>query len=703
MKKICVIGSGVMGAGIAAHIANSEHNVLLLDVVNPTLSNRNELAACAKQNLLTRKPLPISHPHKLDYIEVGNIEDDLYKITECDWVIEVILEKLDVKRDLYSKILVYLQEDTILSSNTSTIPLKELKKTLPQNVQERFFITHFFNPPRYMRLLELITDDSNGQVFVDKISKFINKELGKTVIKCNDTAGFIANRIGCFLLEHALRCAKEFSIDVEIIDYIFCKYLLLPRTGIFGLMDLIGLDLMPLITKSMMDLLPKSDRLHHIYSDIPELTDLIKQGYTGKKGKGGFYNQDNQVLDLVNWKYRQMKKVSGMKYQNIREIITEDSDLGKCMAKILNEFSIYIASLIPSVSDNIYDIDRAIQLGYNWKYGPFEMISRLLGEEYFEIASQEYIDVPDYIKYKKYQQINLEHFALPINYLSKKSDVVSIKSNSSVNLLRIDRLLCLEIKTKMSILNYDVFNMILDAIEIAEKEHIPILIYNDEMNFSAGADLDLFAKYIESERFDEIERFLELGQSAMMKIKYSTIPVISCVKGFALGGGCELLLHSRAVVAHLDANCGLVELGVGLIPGWGGLKEMIVRGCNFDSLILGTKTASANYLSTTYKIRDLKINMNHELMFEQAKKFASIMMTDKKEYIADKEYTIPAAIFDKYAEMELSPHIYKIIKMMKSEFILPMTEEKLLATERKIFINLAKNPETLKLIKEKIG
>jgi 3-hydroxyacyl-CoA dehydrogenase/enoyl-CoA hydratase/3-hydroxybutyryl-CoA epimerase len=697
MKKICVIGSGVMGAGIAAQIANSEHNVLLLDIVNPALNNRNELPLCAKQNLLTRKPTPISHPKKLDYIEIGNIEDDLYKITECDWVIEVVLEKLEVKRDLYNKILPYLQENAILSSNTSTIPLIELKKTLPRDIQERFFITHFFNPPRYMRLVELITDGANNPLSVERITKFITKELGKTVIPCNDTPGFIANRIGCFLLEHALRCAKEFKIDVEVIDYIFHKYLSMPRTGIFGLMDLIGLDLMPLITRSMMDLLPPTDRLYHIYYEIPELTALIKQGYNGKKGKGGFFKA-KEALDLISFTYRPVKLISDMKYKNINDIISENSDLGQCITKILNEFTIYIANLIPSVSDNIYDIDRAIQLGYNWKYGPFEMVVRLLGTEYFKTSTKEYMDVPQYITEQKYKQIDLKNFALSINYLSKKQGIITLKTNDSVNLLQLDEVFCLEIKTKMGVLNHDIFNMILDAITIAEDEKKPLLIYNDELYFSAGADLKLFAEYIKSEKFDEIEEFLKLGQKAMMRMKYSNIPVISCVKGFALGGGCELLLHSSGVVAHLDSSCGLVELSVGLIPGWGGLKEMIVRGCDFDSLIFSTKTQSADYLQAVYKIRDLKINMNHELMFQQAKKFASIIMNDKKHYLHDKEYTIPAAIFDKYNTAEMAPHISKIIKMMKSEFKVPMTEEQLLDMERKIFLNLVKDPETLALI-----
>jgi 3-hydroxyacyl-CoA dehydrogenase/enoyl-CoA hydratase/3-hydroxybutyryl-CoA epimerase len=680
MKKICVIGSGVMGAGIAAQIANSEHNVLLLDIVNPTLNNRNELAFCAKQNLLQRKPAPISHPKKMDYIEVGNIEDDLYKITECDWVIEVVLEKIEVKRDLYDKILPYLQDNAIISSNTSTIPLAELKKTLPQNIQNRFFITHFFNPPRYMRLLELITDASNDSDSVERISKFISKELGKTVIKCNDTPGFIANRIGCFLLEHALRCTQEFKIDVEVIDYIFNKYLYMPRTGIFGLMDLIGLDLMPLITKSMMDLLPKTDRLHHIYYEIPELTALIKQGYNGKKGKGGFF-KDKEALDLSVFAYRPLKPLTEMKYKNIKEILSEDSDLGKCIKKILDEFILYVRSLVPSVSDNIYDIDRAIQLGYNWKYGPFEMIARLIEND---------------------PNIDLNNFAAPINCLSKKKDVVTVKSNDSANLLKLDDIFCLEFKTKMGVLDHNIFNMILDAVQIAEEAKTPILIYNDEQNFSAGANLKLFAESIQSGKFDDIESFLELGQKAMMRMKYATIPVVSCVKGFALGGGCELLLHSRGVAAHLDTNCGLVELSVGLIPGWGGLKEMIIRGCDFDSLILSTKTASVDYLLSIYKIRDLKINMNHELMFEQAKKFATIMINDKKTYLVDKEYTLPAAIFDKYTQMELPAHVQKIIKIMKAEFAFPMTENELLNTERKIFLALAKDPETLKLILAKI-
>ena len=319
MKKICIIGSGVMGAGIAAQIANSKHNVLLLDIVNPNLNDRNELVICAKQNLINRKPSPISHLNKLDYIEIGNLEDDLHRITECEWIIEVVIERLDIKIDLYNKLIPFLQKDAILSSNTSTIPLSELKKKLPEEIKSRFFITHFFNPPRYMRLLELVTDNSNNEKHTEKVTKFITKYLGKTVIPCNDTPGFIANRIGCFLLDLSLRRTKEFNIDIEIIDHIFHKYLYMPRTGIFGLMDLIGLDLMPLITKSMLDLLPKKDAMHEVYYDIPELSKLIKEGHTGKKGKGGFF-KDKTALDLNNFKYREVKKISSLPYKNIEEI-----------------------------------------------------------------------------------------------------------------------------------------------------------------------------------------------------------------------------------------------------------------------------------------------------------------------------------------------------------------------------------------------
>ena len=269
----------------------------------------------------------------------------------------------------------------------------------------------------------------------------------------------------------------------------------MPRTGIFGLMDLIGLDLMPLITKSMLDLLPKEDTMHKVYYEIPELSKLIKNGYTGKKGKGGFF-KGKTALDLNSFKYRDIKKISSLAYKNIEEIISEDSDLGKCISSILSEFLLYVSSLIPSVSSNIYDIDQAMQLGYNWKYGPFELFTRLLPNKGFEYISKNSTSLPEYIKNKEYSNIDLNQFSSTINSLKDNSRFEIIDSNESARLLKFENLLCFEITTKMGILDHNVFNLILSSIAAAEKLNSPIVIYNDQMHFSAGANLKLFAEFI---------------------------------------------------------------------------------------------------------------------------------------------------------------------------------------------------------------
>ena len=379
INKVCVIGSGVMGSGIAAQVANSRTKVLLLDIVDEKSDNPSSIASVAYQKLLEQKPAPLSHPSFASYITVGNLRDDLTRVKECDLIIEVIVEKLEIKHSLYEKLIPYLKEDSVIASNTSTLPLAKLKEKLPSDVKNRFIITHFFNPPRYMELLEVISDENNDKDLLYKCTEFIRQQLGKTIIPCNDTPGFIANRIGCFLLEMTTRKAIEQNLNPVVIDQIFTKLLGFPNTGIFGLYDLIGHDVMALISKSLTSALNANDKYHEICTKSEILSVLSGKGYLGRKAGMGFYKitkQDGQThkqifdfktLDYVDIKVEETPKTIG-------ELLNNKNNYSDFFKEILTSFFTYVMGLVPEISNSIEDIDLAMKLGYSLKYGPFQLI-----------------------------------------------------------------------------------------------------------------------------------------------------------------------------------------------------------------------------------------------------------------------------------------------------------------------------------------
>ena len=306
IKKVCVIGSGVMGSGIAAQVANSRTKVILLDIADENSENPSNISASALVRMQSQKPAPLSHPSLAKYITTGNLRDHLNLISECDLIIEVIIERLDVKHALYETLLPYLKDGAIIASNTSTLPLAKLKEKLPQSVQNRFIISHFFNPPRYMELLELVSDVNNDNSVIERAEEFISKKLGKIIIHCNDTPGFIANRIGCFFLECTVRKAIEKGLDPAVIDQIFTKLLGFPSTGIFGLYDLIGHDVMALISKSLVSTLDSGDKYNEIYTESGILSVMKSRGLLGRKSCAGFYkvtkDQGKTIKQIFDFK-----------------------------------------------------------------------------------------------------------------------------------------------------------------------------------------------------------------------------------------------------------------------------------------------------------------------------------------------------------------------------------------------------------------
>lgn len=729
IKKVCVIGAGVMGSGIAAIIANSSIEVVLLDIPSVGSENKNEITRKAIEKTLNQPPPAFTHPNKAQYITIGNLEDDLTLITQCDLIIEVIIEKVEIKHELYQKILPFLKESAILASNTSTLRLKQLKENLPSKLKSRFLITHFFNPPRYMELLELVSDYETDQHVIEIVSEFIHKNLGKTIVKCNDTPGFIANRIGCFLLELVVRRGLELDINPHIIDQIFIKFLNLPSTGIFGLYDLIGHDVMKLISSSLIKNLPNNDLYHNIYKNSPLLDKMIEEGYIGRKGKGGFYriSQINgkkikEVLSISSsissfakssisnddsFSYIPIEKNEEVleAYPSLAAILSSDTIYGSFLNEVLGIFYIYLFYLIPTVSENITDIDVAMKLGYSWKYGPFELFQKFLPNSYDWLINQSQnrkLLLPTYFNKNFIENINKSD----LNYKRYNlAEANVLLSNKGAILYNYNNSLVFSISTKLNCLNSDIFNLMLQAIDFAEENNKNLYIYSPSQHFCAGADLKHIVSLIENQDFKAIEDFIKLGQKVMTRMKYSNANIISCAQGVALGGGCEILLHSSYIIAHSELKAGLVEVGVGLIPGWGGMKEMFMRSAgdkvilikNLSNILNSNKTTSVDYFALDYNLKNINIVMNKEYLFEEA-----LNLNFKKDINPyNKTLSLPQLnLSEEFNVDSFNQFQFEILSLFQEIINLKkVTEQELLDFERENFLKFCKNPDTLLKLK----
>lgn len=385
IRRVCVIGTGVMGAGIAAQVANAGIPVLLLDILPKSGDDRDAIAKAAVARALKTDPAPFMSPQAAKLIETGNIEDHLAKVADCDWVIEVIVERLDLKQALYHRLDAVRRPGTAISSNTSTIPLVQLVGGLPESLSRDFMITHFFNPPRYMRLLEMVTGPATDMALAARVAQFCDLSLGKTVVRANDTPGFIANRIGTYWLQHGVNAAMDQGLSVEEADAVMGRPFGIPKTGVFGLIDLVGLDLMPHINASMKASLPAGDAFLDTLRDVPLLSKMIADGYTGRKGLGGFYRINREAgkikesIGLVTGEYEPSKSTSlpAALSRSPTNLITSTDRYGQYAWSVMGATLAYAASLVPTIADDIVSVDAAMRLGFNWKQGPFELLDVL--------------------------------------------------------------------------------------------------------------------------------------------------------------------------------------------------------------------------------------------------------------------------------------------------------------------------------------
>jgi 3-hydroxyacyl-CoA dehydrogenase len=664
IKKTAVIGAGVMGAGIAAHIANAGIPVLLMDVPQTGWGKKNAIAEEAIARMRKADPAPFMHQDCIKYITPSHT-DDLKELADCDWIIEAIVEKIEAKQDLYKKLITVCKRAAIISSNTSTIPLAKLVEGLPDHFQERFLITHFFNPPRYMRLLEVVKGPKTKQQAYDTVVDFADYFLGKEVVNCHDTPGFIANRIGTFWIQTAFLQAIDQHITVEEADQLLSKPLGIPKTGVFGLMDLVGLDLMPLISKSMLASLPSTDRYCQTYREPAFLQRLIEEGFTGRKGKGGFYRlvkdgeqKYKEVLDLQSGHYRAFEKprlasldVVG---EGIKRFLTFPDKGGRYALDVMLQTLWYSASLVPEIADDIHSIDTAMKLGYGWKWGPFELIDQLGVAWVVEQFKAHNMPIPQILENAKggslYRVHNSqrEYLTLDEQYrpVPRRSGVLLLSDiklktqplaqNASAALWDIgDGVVCLEFTSKMNALDLNIMAMAEQAIEIVQKDFAALVIYNEGQNFSVGANLGMALFAVNLGLWSDIEHMIRHGQKVFKALKYAPFPVVAAPSGMALGGGCEVLLHADAIQAHSELYCGLVEVGVGLVPAWGGCKEMLSRWLTTSHRFGGTMGAvskvfemisTARVAKSAMEARDMmilrptdRITMNRNRLLADAK------------------------------------------------------------------------------------
>ena len=575
IKKVVVIGSGTMGSGIAAQLCNANIPVTLLDL-------KTEISKKARDRIHKSRPPLLLDKSKINNIKVGNILDDFAEVNEADWVVEAVVERIDIKHDIYEKIFKERKKGAIVSSNTSSIPIKVLSQNLTEEEKKDFCITHFFNPVRYMGLLEIVKNENNDLEKINSLKKFCETELGKGAIVCNDTPGFLGNRAGVYAMQIAMTEAFKMKLSVEEADATFGRPMGIPKTGIFGLYDLIGIDLMADVLKSFIKELPETDKFHEVAKEIPLVKKLIDTGYTGRKGKGGFYRinktDDKKIMEALNLEtgeYSPSKKINITSEKvDLKTLINRDDKYGEYAWSVISKTIKYASSLVPGITKEFNDIDEAMRLGFNWAKGPFEMLEEIGVTNFFDkiddYKGNNFLENLAKSKNEKFYGERQKY--TDIETLGKvKKRALSIDGNNSAEIYRFKDYNIVEFTTKANALDYDS----MDALKKATDK--PLIIINESMQFSVGVNLSYTMEFADKGDFKSIEKFIRYFQETCKHLKYSDHPVISAPSGLTLGGGFEVMVHSNFVVSHTNIVVGLVETIVGLIPAGGGCKEMLAR------------------------------------------------------------------------------------------------------------------------------
>lgn len=628
IKKVAVVGSGIMGSGIACHFANIGLEVLLLDIVPNALTPveekkgltleskavRNRLVNDHLANALKSNPSPIYSQKFASRITTGNTTDDMAKIASCDWVIEVVVERLDIKKLVFEQIDKYRKPGTLVTSNTSGIPIQFMSEGRSADFQAHFCGTHFFNPARYLKLFEIIPGPQTSPEVIDFLFDYGSKFLGKTSVIAKDTPAFIGNRIGIFGIMSLFHQVKALGLTIEEVDKLTGPVIGRPKSATFRTVDVVGLDTLVHVANGLYDNCP-NDEAHDLF-ELPEfIKKMMENQWLGSKTKQGFYKKEGKdilSLDLDTLEYRPNKKASFATLELTKtidkpidrfKILVKGKDkAGDFYRKNFSAMFAYVSNRIPEISDELYKIDDAMKAGFGWENGPFEIwdaigvekaIAMMQNEGYQPAAwvsemiasgstsfytvkngATYYYDIPSKSQVKKPGQ---ESFII----LDNIRDTHKVWGNSDCSLFHLgDGILNLEFHSKMNTIGGGVLTGINKAIDLAEKEYHGLVIGNQGANFTVGANIGMIFMMAVEQEYDELNMAIKLFQNTMMRCRYSSIPVIVAPHGMTLGGGCEMTLHADRVVAAAETYIGLVEFGVGVIPGGGGSKEMTLRAAD---------------------------------------------------------------------------------------------------------------------------
>lgn len=600
IAKAAVIGAGSMGSGIAAQFANAGVPVLLLDLAGKDGGADAAAAGIARQ----LKAGGFMHPDAAALVEPGTIEHDLPKIAGADWIVEAVVEQIEVKRSLYRRIEAARRPGSVVSSNTSTLQLQRLLEGQSPAFRRDFLITHFFNPPRAMRLVELVTGPETGAAAIEKAGRAADLVLGKTAVAARDTPGFIANRIGCAWLAFAAIEAIRGSLTVEEADAVLGAPFGVPRTSVFGLFDLIGIDLVPQVWGSLYDALPASDRLRRYdLRSEPVFQALLERKLFGRKSGSGFYklNKDKsrEVFDFTTLAYRPERRADlpsvAAAGRSLAKLCAADDKAGRLAWRVLSELTVYTAEIAEEIAESPAEVDVAMRLGYSWADGPLALADKVGAAAIAGRLKAEGRTVPALLA----AAARAGGFYAPDGSVvtsggarlrmpdregvlvlgAGKASRPPVLKTAGASLIDIgEGVACLEFHTKMNILDDSVFEAVEMTVERLTKDFRALVIGNDDPRaFSAGANLGAVEGLIERGDFAALDRFLNRGQAALQALKYAPFPVVAAATGLALGGGCEVLMHCDEIVAHAELSAGLPEVKVGLVPGWGGCTQLLVR------------------------------------------------------------------------------------------------------------------------------
>lgn len=628
INKVAVIGSGIMGSGIALHFANIGVQVLLLDIVPRQLTEdeekkgltlqdqsvRNRIVNTALQNAVKSNPSPVYHKSFVNRISTGNLEDDIAKVKDVDWIIEVVVERLDIKKQVFENLEKHRTPGTLITSNTSGIPIHYMSEGRSEDFQKHFCGTHFFNPPRYLKLFEIIPGPKTSREVLDFLNEYGEKFLGKTSVVAKDTPAFIGNRIGIFGIQSLFHQVKEMGLSVTDVDKLTGPVIGRPKSATFRTVDVVGLDTLVHVANGIYENCP-NDEAHDLFKLPDFISKMVEKNMLGSKTGQGFYKKEGKdilELDLDTLEYKAGKKTQFATLEKTKTIdkpidrfavlVAGTDKAGEFYRKNFAGMFAYVSNRIPEISDELYKIDDAMKAGFGWENGPFEIWDAIGVEKGLELAKAEGHQVAEWVNemiasgntsfytvkdgntyfydVSSKQQVKIpgqDAFIILNNIRESKK----VWSNGEAHIQDLgDGIINLEFNSKMNTIGAGVLQGINKAIDLAEKEYNGLVIGNQAANFSVGANIGMIFMMAVEQEYDELNMAIKYFQDTIMRVRYSSIPVIVAPHGMALGGACEMSMHADKVVAAAETYIGLVEFGVGVIPGGAGSKEMTVRAAD---------------------------------------------------------------------------------------------------------------------------